>query len=156
MEGACRISLACVAAYILFCAANRFLAWNILAKESKVLKPQFAYIFPEPLGPHRWRAVLRSGNLYREYLIHNLSGRMELKKEIKTDIGEVSVEEIRQSPAARKLEAFFKAPVWRVEEGGLSHGNTVTVYDLRFTPLVLERGKPFEFAFKTGELGLRR
>lgn len=145
LEMACRLTLACVALYVLFCAASRLRAQRLLARESAASGAEFSYIFPEPLGAHRWRGVLRRGNAYRVYLVHSLSGKMEAKGSVATAIGEPEVEEARHSPQGRRLEAFFKAPVWRFDSAGKSPH--VSVYDLRFKPLTINRGRAFEFRF---------
>ncbi|HET6464271.1 MAG TPA: metal-dependent hydrolase, partial [Nitrospiria bacterium] len=61
-----RIAMAGVAVYILFCEGNRMIARQALASESAQLtpRPEFSYVFPEPLGPHRWRGVVRTGDRY--------------------------------------------------------------------------------------------
>jgi membrane-bound metal-dependent hydrolase YbcI (DUF457 family) len=112
-----RAALVCVGLYLALCGAGRHLAGLALAREAETLgrSPDFAYVFPEPLGPHRWRGVLREGDLYSVYLVHPLSGETELKETIRTEIADPLVEEVRHSDFGRRLEAFFKAPVWRVE-----------------------------------------
>src|SRR5437899_2768976 len=47
-----RLSLACVALYLLICGAGRARAATLLAPEAR--GADFAYVFPEPLGPQRW------------------------------------------------------------------------------------------------------
>ncbi len=147
LQALCRLSLALAAAYLLFCAINRSLAETALERQARALRPDFSYLFPEPLGPHRWRGVLRRGNIYKVYLIRSLDQEAEFKRELATDLRDPSVERVRQTPEARRLEGFFKAPVWsaRKESGGSA---TVRVFDLRFQPLLIERGRPFEFAFR--------
>jgi membrane-bound metal-dependent hydrolase YbcI (DUF457 family) len=136
-----RLSLACVALYLLFCGANRALAAGLLARETR--EPvDFSYVFPEPLGPHRWRGVLRRGDEYRLYLIHSLTGRVEPAGTIRTDGSEPRVAAARRTPFGRRLDAFFKAPVWRLARTVTA---TVTAYDLRFQSLVLHRAPVFQF-----------
>jgi len=151
LVGMSRAALACVALYLGLCGAGRHLAGHALAREAAALDPppDFAYVFPEPLGPHRWRGVLRQGDLYRVYLVHSLSGMVELKEEMQTQTGDRRVEEVRQSPFGRRLEAFFKAPVWKVQE----EPATVSAYDLRFLSLLLVRRHVFEYTFEVGPAG---
>ena len=151
LVGMSRAALACVALYLALCGAGRHLAGRTLAREAAALDapPNFTYVFPEPLGPHRWRGVLRQGNLYRVYLVHSLSGQAELKEEVRTQTGDPRVEEVRQAPFGRRLEAFFKAPVWRVQGAPL----TVSAYDLRFLSLLLTRRHVFEYTFEVGPAG---
>ena len=148
-------------AVVALCGAGRHLAGRALAREAATLggPPDFAYVFPEPLGPHRWRGVLRQGDLYRVYLVHSLSGQTELKEELRTQFGDPRVEEVRHSSFGRRLEAFFKAPVWRVE-GAPASGTTadtsgvrVSAYDLRFLSLLLARRHVFEYTFRVGPAG---
>ncbi|HEU5181400.1 MAG TPA: metal-dependent hydrolase [Candidatus Polarisedimenticolia bacterium] len=148
LEGAARASLALVAVYLLFCSLSRGLAGSILAREAASIHPppEFSYVFPEPLGPHRWRGVLRQGNTYRLYLIHSLSGRIEPRRELTTQLGDLQVEAARASPPGRRVESFFKAPVWEVEARG--NPSDIQVSDLRFGSLLLDREPVFVFDFE--------
>ncbi len=147
LRDACRVSAALVCAYILFCAGARAQAEVLLQKQTASAKPDFSYVFPEPLGPQRWRGVARYGDEYRLYRINAITGRVDLAALAKTDLHDSSVIAVeRASPLAHRLDAFFKAPVWQASpapEGGAD----VRVYDLRFRTLWLDRGRPFTFAF---------
>jgi membrane-bound metal-dependent hydrolase YbcI (DUF457 family) len=147
-EGASRASLAAVGAYLLFCSLNRGLAGRILDREAATIRPppDFSYVFPEPLGPHRWRGVLRQGNTYRLYLIHSLTGRIEPGAEMATQLGDPQVEVARASPPGRRLERFFKAPVWEVTARGVP--SDIRARDLRFGSLLLHREPVFVFDFQ--------
>jgi inner membrane protein len=137
----CRWSSGLVAGYLVFCAANRAYAkWN-LDHLFGASGAAFTYVFPEPLGPHRWRCVARrhQAESYDEFLFHSLTGRAEPPLVVPTFSNDPAVLQARASPAGRRLEWFFKAPVWRPEPDG------VHVYDLRFRPLVLNRGASFEY-----------
>jgi hypothetical protein len=148
LRRACKVSAAAVCAYVLLCAGLRTQAEVLLARQTRA-KADFSYVFPEPLGPHRWRGVLRFGNEYRVYLINALSGRVDLKRLTVTDENKsAAVAAVRAaSPVARRLESFFKAPVWETAPlgGGVMDAR---VYDLRFRTIVLPRGRPFEFRFR--------
>ncbi len=154
-----RAALACVAFYLMLCGAGRHLAGRALAREATTfgLRPDFAYVFPEPLGPHRWRGVLRERDLYRVYLVHSWSGEVEPKEEIRTRTDDPRVEEVRRSAFGRRLERFFKAPVWRVSDAPLDPAARgpaeVGVYDLRFLSLVLQRRHVFEYNFTVDQRG---
>ena len=147
-----RISMACVAGYILFCGAGRAVALGNLVEEASRLgiRPDFQYVFPEPLGPHRWKGVLREGNQYSVFLIHVLENSVEKVDEVHTERGDPAVEKARKTALARRLEWFFKAPVWTVETnpGGDNGAGTVMVFDLRFRSVVLDRKVPFRFEFR--------
>ncbi len=151
-----RASVACVVTYVLFCGFQRVHAQNALtAALASGSPPDFTYVFPEPLGPHRWRGVVLEGQIYQVYLIHALSGQAELKMVIRTDQGHPAVEQVRNMALARRLEWFFRAPVWtvmnpsQVDRNPQEESAEVTVHDLRFRPLVIQRGRSFEYRFRT-------
>ncbi len=142
-----RYSMAAVAAYLVLCFANRAAAGSSLAYEEEnrhgYQPPDFSYVFPEPLGPHRWRGVMRYGDDYELYLIHNhlLYETAELKEHISTSPNDPRVLKARQSPLGQRIDTFFKAPVW------LCNGDEVDAYDIRFRSLVFPRQRGFQFRF---------
>lgn len=143
-----RGSLLALALYVALCGASRARAARILEKTAaeQGVRPSFSYVFPEALGCHRFRGVLREGDEYGLHLIHAWSGRAELKRTFHTEAERPEVRAARALPLARKLEWFFKAPVWRTgsEEGR----RWAEVFDLRFTSVVLDwRKSPFAFRF---------
>ncbi len=105
-----RGAVALAAVYVLFCAVARTQAQQVLNSAS-ARPADFSYVFPEPLGPHRWRGVWREGKRYRIYLIHPFSGRMEERDQVVTEIDDPRVEKARSTAPARRVEWFFKAPV---------------------------------------------
>ncbi|HET6370850.1 MAG TPA: metal-dependent hydrolase, partial [Nitrospiria bacterium] len=151
-----RIFVVLVALYVLFCGVDRMIAGRLLTAEAERLgiRPDFSYVFPEPLGPQRWHGVLREGDDYRVFLIRPLSGLIVKRDEVRTRTDDPRVAEARKIPLARRLEWFFKAPVWRVGDDSTQRGTTgsnsveVSVYDLRFKSLVIDRGVPFIFRFR--------
>jgi membrane-bound metal-dependent hydrolase YbcI (DUF457 family) len=137
---ACRWSSGLVAAYLLFCGVNRIYAKWKLDHSLASSGASFSYVFPEPLGAHRWRWVSRDREeSYHQFLFHSLTGHADPALTVRTFPNDPDVLKARLSPAGRRLEWFFKAPVWRPEPDG------VHVYDLRFRPLVISRGASFEF-----------
>ncbi|HET6374069.1 MAG TPA: metal-dependent hydrolase [Candidatus Polarisedimenticolia bacterium] len=141
----CKGSLVAVACYMTLCAASRASADRVLARQVAELpaRPDFVYLFPEPLGAHRWRGVIRSGDTYRLYLISSLGGTCDLKGLIRSAIDDPRVIAAGQSELGLRLNQFFKAPVWRVH--GAEAESPVTVEDLRFASLVLNRDAIFVF-----------
>jgi FAD/FMN-containing dehydrogenase/membrane-bound metal-dependent hydrolase YbcI (DUF457 family) len=139
-----RGALVAVAVYLACCAGNRALASGILDAQARAdgpdSPPDFTYVFPEPLGPHRWRGVVRRDGAYRVYLVRSLSGTATLRDEVTTSLDSPVVAAARASPLGRRLEWFFKAPVWSVAGPDLA-----AVHDLRFRTLVLRRPPVFEF-----------
>lgn len=150
LEGLSRVSVVAVGLYLVVCGANRWLAGRALAGEIATIRPppEFSYVFAEPLGPHRWRGVIRTGNTYRLFLIHSLTGKVERRGEVATQTGDPAVEAARASPLGRRLEGFFKTPIWEVT--ARASPSTVRVRDLRFASLVLHRDPVFVFAFEVG------
>lgn len=148
LKQACRASAAAVCAYVLFCAGARAQAEVRLMRQAGGLTPELSYVFPEPLGPHRWRGVVRFGDEYRVYMIHTFTGRVDLWGIVRTDENQAAAAAVRRiSPMAKRLEEFFKAPVWTVRPSPDGDGALVTVYDLRFRSLVFPRQGAFEYAF---------
>jgi membrane-bound metal-dependent hydrolase YbcI (DUF457 family) len=149
-----RAGVAAVATYLLLCSGGRALAGESLQREAARMDrpPDFVYLFPEPLGPHRWRGVIREGDTYSLYLVHSLSGRAELKERVETRPREEAVLRARSTRLGRRLEGFFKAPVWQLRENSAGGGGSagiveVTAFDLRFRSLVLDRPPVFTFCF---------
>lgn len=153
-----RGSVVAVAAYLAVCGGLRGSAVRALERDSAArgAAPALSYVFPEPLGPHRWRGVTREGDVYRLSLIHAPGGRVDNKDEVRTADSDPRAAEARGSPIGRRLEGFFKAPVWTVEPlplpGGAAGGDPalVRVSDLRFRSLVLDRPAIFEYVFRVG------
>jgi len=145
-----RASVAAVAIYLALCGISRAMAGRTLeaAAAARGITASFTYVFPEPLGPHRWRGILREGDLYHLYMLHEPAGRADPAGEVRTFDSDGRVEEAKRSPVGRSLEAFFKAPVWTVRDDG-----TVAAYDLRFRTLVLDRKAVFEYVFRVGADG---
>lgn len=147
-----RLSVGAAAVYLAVCFTGRALAAESLSSRTASDPPEFAYVFPEPLGPHRWRGVTRKGGFYRLYLMRSFYGRDETKEALATAPEDPRVLKVRQTPLGKRLDAFFKAPVWTVSpepEGGA----TVTGRDLRFTSLVISRKAGFEYRFHVSPSG---
>ena len=102
-------------------------------------------VFPEPLGPHRFRAATRVGDAWHVSLIHVLGGSVEPCEVVHTDEAAPRVAEVRASPSGRRLERFMAAPVWTLASDG-----GVEVYDLRFNSRVVVRNGTFVVRFPAG------
>jgi membrane-bound metal-dependent hydrolase YbcI (DUF457 family) len=161
-----RAAIAAVAVYLALCGAGHARAMTLLERAAvdgatddsasdlgpdwvevgSPAPPDFLYVFPEPLGPHRWRSVTRTGDRYRLHLINVLTGSVTFRREVTTGVADPRVARARATPLGRRLEAFFKAPVWEVgPESGVAG-----VYDLRFTSFVLDRPAVFRFQVPGG------
>ncbi len=167
LEVLSRVSIGCVLIYILFCGSVRSHAMKLLTSKSQHtgMQPDFMYVFPEPLGPHRWRGVLREKDIYRIFLIHPLSNRMEFIKEVSTGRNNPLVRIARNSALGSRIEWFFKAPVWTLNEGPKGNESVsnnpahISVYDLRFNSVLINRKTPFVYNFlvhKDGRVKLKK
>lgn len=141
-----RVSLTGVFIYIILCGLGRRQALTQLknvAKESQI-QAAWIYVFPEAFGPWHFRGVIKEGSQIKFYLLHNLIQKAELKEIYVTQEHDPEVQNMRLSFEARRLEWFFKAPVWQRDENGV-----IKVFDLRFRSLLLQsRGQPFVFYLK--------
>lgn len=157
LETLSRLSVGLVVVYLASCGANRLLAQKMLAEAPVIARsPDFIYTFPEPLGPHRWRGVTREEEIYQVYLVTPLANRIELKEKLLTKQGDPHVKRVAESPLGERLIRFFKAPVWEVESNRMSDEPKpveVSLYDLRFTTLLINRANPFLFRFLVYEDG---
>jgi inner membrane protein len=138
---ASRIALVAAGVYLALCGVSRTIADQVLHRAAP--QAEFAYVFPEPLGPHRFRGVALKNGAYDVYLIETLTGEIERRRTVPTDLTSPRVVTARRTERAKRLEAFLKAPVWRVD------GDEVEVSDLRFQTLVVPRDpSTFRFRFK--------
>ena len=130
-----RVALAGVALYVAGCGLARARAAEILDERLAAdgAAPAFVYLFPEPLGPHRFRGVAREGASYRVYLVHVLAGRVEALESVPTEEGDPLVAAARATPRGRQLEWFYKAPVWHAAPDE----HCAFAFDLRFRSAVL-------------------
>jgi hypothetical protein len=140
----CRAALAAVAVYLAMAFSARQYALSLLARETG--GKGFQYAFPEPLGAHRWRGVVKDGDFWRAYLIDTKAGSVTQHLILPDDGGSAPARAAQSTALGRRLSTFFMAPVWTTApkpEGGW----TAMVFDLRFTSLVFPRTPSFEFEF---------
>jgi len=145
LERLSKISLTGVALYTLLCGLSHFASTQLLNStlQKKGVQPSFTYIFPEALGPHRFRGVVKMDQRYEVYLLNVLKGTAQLKADFETLEESSAVSKIRQTQEAKNLEWFFKAPVWR------QMTETVfEIYDIRFRSAVVSRRSPFTYQFE--------
>lgn len=155
------LSLAGIAAYVGLCAAGRARSDSLLRQTALThqLSPDFSYVFPEALGPHRFRGVLRQAGEYRLYLVNPWTSAVELKETVLSHEGAPEVQAAQRTEEAAALSWFFKAPVWRVLPPGAGQGSgfgsdppapdtIVEVTDLRFHSVVITRNHPFHYRFR--------
>lgn len=139
-----RAALVAVAFYLALAFSGRQLAAGLLAEASG--GRGFQYVFPEPLGAHRWRGVVKEPGAWRTYLIDVSKRSVAPGPSFIDDAMTGPALAARDTPFGARLMTFFKAPAWTVapRDGG---GFTVSVQDLRFVSLVLPRENPFRYQF---------
>ena len=99
-------------------------------------------LVPEPLAPWRWRGITAHPGGYDQFAIRPVAGRILSLPPVASAGTDPAVAAVRGSALPWGLEAFLRAPVWRVE------GSRVTVHDLRFRFADIGNDwDPFEFAF---------
>jgi membrane-bound metal-dependent hydrolase YbcI (DUF457 family) len=154
LQTLCRVSAGMVALYVAICAGARHRAGErIKAAAGRYEEPpSFSYVFPEALGPHRWHAVVKRSASYDTFLIDLRKPGVQFMETVSTDESDPAVITARSSPEGKRLDWFFKAPVWTVEKK-LDGTTSVFARDLRFSSFVLARlSNPFAFQFKiTGD-----
>jgi inner membrane protein len=161
-----RAALVAVAAYLAFCGWSRAEAVRLLERQvagagsatagavtagsatpgaaTASAEPPFSYVFPEPLGPQRWRGVVRDGDRYDLFLVRPMSGVVEPRGSVQSEFDDPLVRAARATPFGRRLDRFLKAPVWQVRRDA-APGSQVVAWDLRFKSLIVDRGPVFEF-----------
>jgi inner membrane protein len=144
-----RVALAALGVYVILCLAAHSRAEaevrELLAREKR--HPRALRVFPEPLGPHRFRAAALVDGAWNVYLCQLLRGTSELRGVFPTEEAAARVIEIRATPKGRALDRFMAAPVWTLDPDG-----RVQVYDLRFRSLVAPWAPTFRVEFAPGSV----
>ena len=142
-----RAALVALGVYVMLCLAGHSRAEaevrELLARENR--HPRALRVFPEPLGPHRFRAAALVDGAWNVYLCNLLRGTSELRDVVPTDSASPRVLEILATPKGRALDRFMAAPVWTADPDG-----RVRVYDLRFRSLVFPRAPTFQVEYLPG------
>lgn len=131
--------------YTCFCGVGRMISHHILKKEAaKMIRPiNLTYVFPEALGPHRFRGVIQSGTEYTVYQIKYFKNEAHFFETFFSDENDPDVIQARNTKEGQKLDWFYKIPIWQKNKDGV-----VTVFDVRFRSTVLFRGDHiFAYAF---------
>lgn len=144
-ERAYRGAVAVLGVYVVLCVLAHARAETLAARTAP--GASVIQVFPEPLGPQRFRAAARTGEEWEISICHVLTGRVEPRGRVPTDESAPRVRAIRATPFGRRLERFMAAPVWTLSPDG-----AVEVYDLRFSSLVIVRKGTFVVHFPPGKL----
>ena len=139
-------AMALLGVYVLLCQTAHWRAAAVVPSDGRETR-----LFPEPLGPHRFRAAVRGEGAWEVYRIWTLTGRAERTERVVTDAEAPRVRELRCTRWGRRLEAFMAAPVWTLRSDG-----TIEVRDLRFESAVIPRGNPLVAVFPPGATEPRR
>lgn len=148
-ELAYRVSLGALGIYVALCLAASTRAKSLVREElaRKRVEASALRVFPEPLGPQRFRVAARIGRDWNVYLCSLLWNSAELRAVVPSDDAAPRVAQIRSTPRGEMLDRFMSAPVWTVHPDG-----AVDVYDLRFSNLVLARTPVFHVEFAPGRV----
>jgi len=143
-----RLSAASLGIYLILCLAGHARAEAVVRDDlsRRNLHPKEIRVFPEPLGPQRFRVAARTDAGWEVSLCSLLHG-IERRETVPTAPDAPRVAEVRATPRGRKLDWFMAAPVWTLRPDG-----GVEVYDLRFVSAVVPRGKTFRVEFPPGSL----
>lgn len=143
-----RLSVASLGLYLILCLAGHARA-EAMAREDlsrRNVHPRALRVFPEPLGPQRFRtATLTDGGW--EVSICSLLRGIQDRHLVPTQLDAPRVVEVRASPRGKALDWFMAAPVWTVRPDG-----AVEVYDLRFVSPIGPRSKTFSVEFPPGSV----
>ncbi len=149
-----RIAAVAVIGYVGLCGFAHARSKAVMAEVEKNQFPgaQFRYAFPEALGPHRFRGVIRAGDTYHVFLVRPFKSTATEAFSVRTDEGSPIVQAICRTPFASRLMWFTKAPVWALIPPQVGptppHPTGASVSDLRFSSLVLHWDNSFfTFAF---------
>jgi inner membrane protein len=150
-ERAFQTSLAALTLYVCLCGAGRIRSQQVLNAhlQNEPVTPISTYVFPEALGPHRFKAVAHMGDVQHLYQVRPWSNQVFRMRQYKTKEGTPDFESIKDDPEIRKLIWFFKAPVWNIvrDETVMPPVLRVEVFDLRFISTVISRRSSFQYTF---------
>jgi len=131
--------LCLIAVYVGVCAWCSNASAKLARAQSNSTAP--IYVYPEPLGPQCFRAVVQEPDRYKHYLAYPFHGRIDLLKQIAPEQYTPIVEAARQTEVAHRLDWFFSTPVWAES----TDHRAAIVYGLEFRSVVMPRGTPFTF-----------
>ena len=112
LGAACQAALAAVLFYLAMAFSARQVALNLLAHETGGKGVQYA--FPEPLGAHRWRGVVKEKDDWKVYLVDVSKRTVDLRQTLIDDGATGPARAARETAFGERLMTFFKAPVWTV------------------------------------------
>jgi inner membrane protein len=136
-----RLGLAGLAGYLGLCASGRYLSADLLRQETQAAQTAHIHIYPEPLGPHRFRGVVQGASRYDVYLIRPFQKTVELLEQVDIQDSAAVVESARRTQAGQRLDWFFSTPVWRA----VPDGQAARVHGLGFRPKTFDLPAPFVF-----------
>jgi membrane-bound metal-dependent hydrolase YbcI (DUF457 family) len=142
MERLSRAALAGALLYLAICGAGHSRTEDLVRERSP--DADWVYAFPEAGGSHRFRGVSRTGDEYEMCVVFPWTGAVEPADPVKTDEADPQVARLKTTDLGRRVQWFFKAPVWRRLDSG-----EYEAFDLRFASSVFRRSPlPFTFRFR--------
>jgi membrane-bound metal-dependent hydrolase YbcI (DUF457 family) len=142
-----RGTLAAVALYVMMCGGARAYAARLL--DGATHGASYTYVFPEALGNHRFRGAVRRGDEWSLWQIRLPAGVCEKRATYVTRADDPAVRSVRATADARRLEEFYRAPVWEPAGEGCWR-----VFDLRFMSTVYTP-RLLPFSYELDERGVR-
>lgn len=142
--GLWKTAMISLAVYVSLCGVNRWQSDRLLKREAEKASPNATdhYVFPEALGFHRFRGVLRVGDEIRLFQIKIFTGEVVLYETFHTVENDPRLKSLKESDQVRRLLWFMKRPVFRWVDD-----TTVELFDVRFISTVLRSGRA-AFAFR--------
>lgn len=143
-----RLSVASLAIYLILCLAAHARTEAAVRDDlaQRHVHPRTLRVFPEPLGPLRFRAAALTNAGWEVSLVSVLRG-IERREVVPTMPDAPRVAEVRATPRGKALDWFMAAPVWTLRPDG-----GVEVYDLRFASMVVPRSPTFRVEFPPGRV----
>ena len=143
-----RLSVASLGVYLCVCLAGHARAEALVRDDlsRRNIHPRAVRVFPEPLGPQRFRVAALTDDGWVVSLCSLLRG-IERREVVPTMADAPRVAEVRAAPRGKALDWFMAAPVWTLRPDG-----GVEVYDLRFASMVVPRSPTFRVEFPPGRL----
>lgn len=117
---------AAIAGAVVYILATGWLRTRADAALARARPAAFTYTFPEAFSPLTFRGVARAGDRWDSYQIDAVGEGLTPVRTYVTREADPAVARLKEQRFVRRLDGFFKAPVWEQEAGRWR------VFDLRF------------------------
>ncbi|MBL4889108.1 MAG: metal-dependent hydrolase [Candidatus Lindowbacteria bacterium] len=146
VEPAARAALVLVGIYVAVCGYGSVQTSRLIDErmEEEGRSPEYRYAFPEVLGGHRFRGIVREGDIYSTYLVNWIDGSILPGDTFVSMLSDPAVERFWETEDGENIAWFFEAPVFRVA----ADKSMIEVNDLRFKSIVMSYHRnPFEYTY---------